>query len=43
MLPRTRYKEGLTNHQQWLLIALVSQSQFDIVDLLILEMEDTIT
>ena len=42
LLPRTGYKEGLINLQQWLLAALVSQLEFDIVDLLISEMEDTI-
>lgn len=42
LLPRTGYKEGLTNLQQWLIAALVSQTQFDIVDLLISEMEDVI-
>jgi hypothetical protein len=42
LLPRTRYKEGLTNLQQWLLAVLVSQTPFDILDLLISEMEDVI-
>ena len=42
LLPRTGYKEGLTNLQQWLLSALVSHTQFDIVDFLICEIEDTI-
>jgi hypothetical protein len=42
LLPRTGYKEGLTNLQQWLLAVLVSQTPFDILDLLISEMEDVI-
>jgi hypothetical protein len=42
LLPRTGYKEGLTNLQQWLLAVLVSQTPFYILDLLISEMEDVI-
>ena len=42
LLPRTGFKEGLTNVQQWLLATLASQSEFHIVDFMICEMEDTI-
>jgi hypothetical protein len=42
LLPRTRFKEGLTNLHQWLLSALASQTSFDVLDMIICEIEDTI-
>ena len=42
LLPRMRYREGLTHIQLWLLNSLMQQTVFDIWDLLLLEMEDTI-
>jgi hypothetical protein len=41
LLPRMGYKEAPTYIQLWLLGALVSHSVFDVVDLLIYEIEDT--
>ena len=40
--PRLGYREGLTRLQLWLLNALMQQTVFDIWDLLLSEMEDTI-
>ena len=42
LLPRMGYREGLTRIQLWLLNALMQQTVFDIWDLLLSEMEDTI-
>ena len=42
LLPRMKYHEGLTRIQLWLLNSLMQQIIFDIWDLLLLEMEDTI-
>ena len=42
LLPRMGYREGLTRIQLWLLYHLVSQIVFDIWDVLLLEMEDTL-
>ena len=42
LLPRLGYREGLTRLQPWLLNALMQQTVFDIWDLLLSEMEDTI-
>ena len=42
LLPRMGYREGLTRIQLWLLNSLMQQTAFDIWDLLLLEMEDTI-
>jgi len=42
LLPRLGYREGLTRLQLWLLNALMQQTVFDIWDLLLSEMEDTI-
>ena len=42
LLPRLGCREGLTRLQLWLLNALMQQTVFDIWDLLLLEMEDTI-
>ena len=42
LLPRLGYREGLTRLQLWLLNALMQQTVFNIWDLLLLEMEDTI-
>ena len=41
-LPRMGYREDLTCLQLWLLNALMQQTVFDIWDLLLSEMEDTI-
>ena len=42
LLPRMGYHEGLTCIQLWLLNSLMQQTVFDIWDLLLSEMEDTI-
>jgi hypothetical protein len=42
LLPRMGYKEATTHIQLWLLGALVSHYEFDVVDFLICEIEDTI-
>ena len=42
LLSRMRYREGLTCIQLWLLNSLMQQTVFDIWDLLLSEMEDTI-
>ena len=42
LLPRIGYREGLTRIQLWLLNSLMQQTVFDIWDLLLSEMEDTI-
>ena len=42
LLPRFRYREGLTRLQLWLLNALMQQTMFNIWDLLLSKMEDTI-
>ena len=42
LLPRIGYREGLTRIQLWLLNSLMQQTIFDIWDLLLSEMEDTI-
>jgi hypothetical protein len=42
LLPRMGYREAPTHIQLWLLGALVSHSEFDVVDFLICEIEDTV-
>jgi hypothetical protein len=42
LLPRMGYREAATHIQLWLLGALVSHSEFDVVDFLICEIEDTV-
>src|SRR5438105_6894243 len=42
LLPRSGYAEALTAPQQWLLSYIFHQMPFDIVDLLLCEMEDII-
>jgi hypothetical protein len=42
LLPRMGYREATTHIQLWLLGALISHSEFDKVDFLICEIEDTI-
>jgi hypothetical protein len=42
LLPRMGYMEATTHIQLWLLGALVSHSEFDVVDFLICEIEDTV-
>ena len=42
LLPRMGYHEGLTRIQLWLLNSLMLQTVFDIWDLLLSEIEDTI-
>ena len=42
LLPRMGYREGLTRIQLWLLNSLMQQTVFDIWDLLLSEIEDTI-
>ena len=43
LLPRMGYREGLTRIQLWLVHYLVSQTIFDIWDVMLLEMKDTLT
>ena len=42
LLPRMGYHEGLTRIQLWLVHYLVSQTVFDIWDVMLSEMEDTL-
>ena len=42
LLLRMGYHEGLTRIQSWLVNSLVSQTVFDIWDVILLEMEDTL-
>src|SRR6187455_510173 len=42
LLPMMGYREATTHIQLWLLGALISHSEFDVVDFLICEIEDTI-
>jgi hypothetical protein len=42
LLPRMGYREATTHIQLWLLGALISHSEFDVVDFLICEIEDTV-
>ena len=42
LLPRMGYREATTHIRLWLLGALVLHSEFDVVDFLICEIEDTI-
>ena len=42
LLLRSGYREGLTRIQLWLVHHLVSQTVFDIWDVMLLEMEDTL-
>jgi len=42
MLPRMGYRKGLTQILLWLVHYLVSQTVFDIWDVMLLEMEDTL-
>jgi hypothetical protein len=42
LLPRMGYREATTHIQLWLLGALISHSEFDVVDFLICEIEDTL-
>jgi len=43
LLPRPGYRDGFTRIQQWLIAHLVAQREFDIWDLIVSEIEDTIT
>ena len=42
LLPRMGYREGLTHIQLWLVYHLVSQTIFDIWDVMLSNMEDTL-
>jgi hypothetical protein len=42
LLPRLGYREGLTRMQLWVVHHLISQPPFDIWDLMLCEMEDTL-
>jgi hypothetical protein len=42
LLPRLGYREGLTRMQLWIIHHLISQTPFDIWDLMLCEMEDTL-
>jgi hypothetical protein len=43
LLPRSGYPEGFTGLQQWLVLHILTHQLFDIVDLLLAEIEDVIT
>jgi hypothetical protein len=42
LLPKMGYREATTHIQLWLLGALISHSEFDVVDFLICEIKDTV-
>ena len=42
LLPMIGYREGLTRIQLWLVSYLITQTEFDIWDVIVSEMEDTI-
>lgn len=42
LLPRVGYREGLTQIQLWLLAHLVTKTEFDVSDVILSDMEDTI-
>jgi hypothetical protein len=42
LLPRAGYREGLTRIQLWLVSHQISHLEFDIWDIILSEMEDTI-
>jgi len=42
LLPRGGYREGLTRFQLWLIHHLISQTLFDIWDLMLSKIEDTL-
>ena len=43
LLPRTGYRDGFTRIQLWLVAHLISQTPFDLWDLIVSEIEDTIS
>jgi len=43
LLPQTGYRDGFTRIQQWLVAHLISPTQFDLWDLIVSEIEDTIS
>jgi len=43
LFPRTGYRDGFTRIQQWLVAHLISQTPFDLWDLIVSEIEDTIS
>jgi len=42
LFPTTGYKDGFTWIQQWLVAHLIAQRPFDLWDMIVLEIEDTI-
>jgi hypothetical protein len=42
LLPRMGYREATTHIQLWLLGALISHLEFDVIDFLICEIKDTV-
>jgi len=42
LFPRTGYRDGFTRIQQWLVAHLIAQQPFDLWDLIVSEIEDTI-
>jgi len=42
LFPRTGYRDGFTRIQQWLVAHLISKTPFDLWDLIVSEIEDTI-
>jgi len=43
LFPRTGYRDRFTRIQQWLVAHLISKRQFDLWDLIVSEIEDTIS
>jgi len=43
LFPRTGYRDGFTKIQQWLVAHLISKTPFDLWDLIVSEIEDTIS
>jgi hypothetical protein len=43
LFPRTGYRDGFTRIQQWLVAHLISKTPFDLWDLIVSEIEDTIS
>ena len=43
ILPREGYRDGFTRLQQWLLLHIMTQTRFDVWDLMLCEIEDAIS
>ena len=42
LLPRIGYGEVITSLQQWLILSIVTNQRFDVVDLILCEIQDVI-